>query len=357
MPINLVVDKGREAKVEPHIDRWFEDGRFPVVARQIHVGDYAICDGPDRVLAIIERKTLADYAATMKGERANNHLKMTAARAEDPHIQLFYIVEARQAFPADKTSFSRLPYGAIRKRIDTLRINHGIDAVLTKDADDTARKLYEWCEQYERREKALRGEVNLETGAPSYAAGLEPRPPLELPPAAEGGDADGEPVAGPSAVPATLTTKVATPDCDAVAACWGKLSSISVHTGRHLSNTVAMADFIQPDCDIVVDDLRSVKGRRLPPNAYKMLRQLRTASVDPKEAPAKLLSGVTGISPDSAVRILQALADDGTTLAEVLKGEEPEKKLAEVNIGANGKPRRLGKRAEAIVRLYRWRPE
>jgi ERCC4-type nuclease len=105
---------------------------------RITVGDFAfIYKG--RIIAVIERKTLADLAASIKDGRMNNHAKLSHASALT-NCCIIYIIEGPQ-FPHLAKKFGRIPFKALQGKIDSLRFRHNSKIIWTKNCDHTANRL------------------------------------------------------------------------------------------------------------------------------------------------------------------------------------------------------------------------
>lgn len=107
---------------------------------QMTTGDYAITVD-DRIVAIIERKTLTDYAASFKDGRINNTQKLLAMRAETG-CRVIYIVEWEQKSPPKLDSYyGGIKYANIEANMDHMAIRDGIQFITTHNAEETAQRL------------------------------------------------------------------------------------------------------------------------------------------------------------------------------------------------------------------------
>lgn len=111
----------------------------------INVGDFQIVKN-DKIVAVIERKTLKDYAASIKDGRTGNLVKLTEAR-ELTNCQIFYIIEGPMR-PQDTTRFGGMPYKSIRNSITRLMIMHDVHVLHTKGPEDTIAELVHLCGIY-----------------------------------------------------------------------------------------------------------------------------------------------------------------------------------------------------------------
>lgn len=116
-------------------------------------GDYAIVynNGTiQRIVDIIERKTLEDYAASIKDGRLSNMEKLLEARAHTGcNIKL--IIEG-PAFPDDETVFGGIPYKSIAASILNMQVRYNIIVLYTKSQYGTAIKLEKLVASYEHIE-------------------------------------------------------------------------------------------------------------------------------------------------------------------------------------------------------------
>jgi ERCC4-type nuclease len=132
----LAVDN-RERKILAHTN---ELNEIKWEAKQLTVGDYAWHrDG--ELIALAERKTLEDYAASLKDGRANNKDKMLDLR-EKTGCRVFYIIEGPKS-PSPNAQFARIAYKCIKRSIQHLMFRDGIIIIQTVNTLDTARELVE----------------------------------------------------------------------------------------------------------------------------------------------------------------------------------------------------------------------
>lgn len=108
--------------------------------KQITIGDYAVVSPMGSILAIIERKSFADFAASLKDGRANNKSKLIALR-EQCGCRILYIIEG-PAFPGPNDCYGNIPYRYIESSIFHLMIRDQISIIYTKDTLGTAKMLH-----------------------------------------------------------------------------------------------------------------------------------------------------------------------------------------------------------------------
>jgi ERCC4-type nuclease len=135
--------------------------RIPIVMRYstIPVGDYTISfasinqedveitePAEEMILAVIERKTLADYSASMSDGRSENIGKLLALR-ELVQCKIYYLIEG-PANPSMTKQCARKDYKNILASIRHLQIKHDIAIINTKSKQTTASELFFLCEVY-----------------------------------------------------------------------------------------------------------------------------------------------------------------------------------------------------------------
>lgn len=154
MDIILVVDN-RERALKDELDKVFKlspsfiDDLCQPQYKQMEIGDYAItAQGKDgsQVLAIIERKTLADYAASIIDKRVLNIEKMAKLK-EHTNCDIFMLVEGDTSCTYEK-QFGEIKLFQIMAHMYDLQIRHKIMTILTKDKFHTVRELKFLTERY-----------------------------------------------------------------------------------------------------------------------------------------------------------------------------------------------------------------
>lgn len=123
--------------------------------KRIDIGDYIITEEYDqneenisRVLAVIERKTLADYNASFKDNRHENKEKMIKLRTETKCI-IYYLIEGPH-HPKYETKYAGISYGNILASSLDLQIQDDIHVIRTKNMNESAKLLKFMCENYAR---------------------------------------------------------------------------------------------------------------------------------------------------------------------------------------------------------------
>jgi ERCC4-type nuclease len=98
------------------------------------------------ILAVIERKSFADYAASIKDGRHENVNKLISLR-ESTKCDVFYLVEGTPN-PALSKQFGRMDYKVILGSMRRLQILKNISIIESKNIQTTARELFFLCEVY-----------------------------------------------------------------------------------------------------------------------------------------------------------------------------------------------------------------
>ena len=129
--MELIVDD-RERKVINH----FESVKIQV--RRITTGDYVFMH-IDKIIAVIERKTLADLASSIKDGRMSNNDKLIECRTHTK-CHIIYIIEGR-AYPGLDRKIGRIKYRDLQTEIDNLMFIHDVKVIWTRDPAHTARRL------------------------------------------------------------------------------------------------------------------------------------------------------------------------------------------------------------------------
>jgi ERCC4-type nuclease len=130
--MELVVDD-RERAVIIHLSKILK-----IKVERITVGDYAFVY-KEKVIVIVERKSLADLASSIKDGRMENNNKLLDAQKKHG-CQILYIVEG-SAYPNLERRIGRMPYKCLQGKLDSLLFRHNIKIIWTKDCEHTAKRL------------------------------------------------------------------------------------------------------------------------------------------------------------------------------------------------------------------------
>lgn len=136
--MELYVDD-RERAVITHIENvHVDDIKYKV--KRMTVGDYAIIYR-DYIMIIIERKTWADLASSLRDGRASNINKLLKTR-ETTGCQLVYLIEGNPC-PRPSQLYARMPVKNLRAHLDHIAFRDGIHLVYTLNQAGTAQRLFE----------------------------------------------------------------------------------------------------------------------------------------------------------------------------------------------------------------------
>ena len=316
----LVADT-RERHVHALLKTVFDQGGKSFTVAQINTGDYLICrrlaGAPPEILAVIERKTHKDFAASLHDNRYANRHKMLDLR-DRTGCQLYFFVEGK-AFPRPTSRVGRVPYRSILSAMTNLMVRDGISIVQTANQMHTAQRLYEFVAAFDK------------TPVPYRA------------PAAPGGQSLPRSDSG-ALVPAELTGSIKKDDATLAIEMWACLAGVSVVTAQVLVAAYSVHDFISGR--VTREDLRALRSPANRPLTKGALRSLEALRRGKKKEQIKILSGVPGISRGMAVMIL-----DSRDLAGFLSSG-----AGEVSIRQKGRTVKLGPaRAERIRTLLTYR--
>ncbi len=276
-----MVADARERAVLPFIEAEFQAHAF--VVKQVTTADYLICrhgaveavkaveaaEAAEAVeavvLAAVERKTHADFAASFKDGRHENIKKMLALRAATG-CKLYYFVEG-PAFPATAVRFGGIPFGNILAAMTRMMVCDDIFVVQTESAAHSARRLADFVRAFDAT--ALRGAT---------------------------------PAAACLAVPGVLTARADETDGEAAVCMWARLAGVSVVTGKALTRAFTVAELAARE--VTPEQVRAVRtetGRPINQEAAESLLGVRDGS-----HAVLLVSGLRGITPAVARLLLDA---------------------------------------------------
>jgi ERCC4-type nuclease len=294
--ISLIIDT-RERAVIPFIDSTIISYHHQI--KQITVGDFAICCG-NKLLAVFERKTLADFAASLQDSRYDNVKKMIKVR-EDTGCQLYYIIEG-PAFPNVNKKFHHIQYSNILAAITALMVRDNIFIVHTENEMHTAKRLSDFCRGFTKYFATGGAASSAASGAAMLAAPtIGTTDDGAMGSDVMSGDATDGGATGSDVTPLdrlTLRTEPTIEEC--VINMWLQLRGISVVLAKILSSRFTIAQFMQMPLSEILD-MKTATGRKLHKDAIKSLTALRGGSID---VAARLLSGIKNITVQVADSIV-----------------------------------------------------
>jgi len=129
---------------------------------QLKVGDYLITQGNNSYpLAVIERKTLADFSASIKDKRHYNYEKLLKLR-ELTNCKIFYFIEGNIEDLKYSSSIAGIKFFNLYSSFLSLQIKYDIHIIYTKNETDTARKLKLLAEKMAIL--FIKGEITIKAG-------------------------------------------------------------------------------------------------------------------------------------------------------------------------------------------------
>lgn len=134
----LIIDD-REREVVPFIEKVCHIYNISYKIERLAAGDYAIMYN-GHILAIIERKTWKDMAASIKDGRSKNVDKLKSVALETKCV-IFYFVEG-VLHPNPKQKTGRIPYKNLISHMDHLQIRDNIHLIQTRNKEATAHRLF-----------------------------------------------------------------------------------------------------------------------------------------------------------------------------------------------------------------------
>lgn len=291
--------------------------------KQITTGDYVIIAPNGTILAVIERKSLVDFAASLKDGRCNNKQKLIALR-QQTGCRILYIIEGPN-FPDPDDYFGNISYKHIQSSIFHLMIRDSIGIIQTRDTLHTA--------------KILAAIVCSMDSLIHKDEGLDeiPEVPIET-------IISNHQTNSIEEITSILTKKYEKTDYDVVREMWGCFPGISVESADEYSKYWSIADIV---CSKVpqehIKNFKLASGRAIGRKALKSLTHI------PKLIEVRLLSTIPGISHATATEI-----NSYTILPQLLTYNL--NKISNIKVGKT--KRNLGdSRAQKILRCFNYKYE
>lgn len=255
-----------------------DNGGIPVYSVQLTVGDFAIVY-KGQILAIVERKSWADMAASLRDGRSKNITKLRKART-DLRARIYYLLEGRR--PARNSLVGRVPMKAITSHLRHIQGHpEGVGMLFSRNLEDTPLELQDLAASMLTLKSG-------EFGAPSEdcestAAGGDPAA-IMMTPMEETPDHIGmlSAVRGIAAHSATVLFDMG-------------ITLPALHLALHKTPTDVTPEIWQR-----VLAARHKDGKRVI-SQHKVVRStIANLSNGGKKMPARILAAVSGISPKSA---------------------------------------------------------
>ena len=128
----------RERSVIQFVNKFSEKYHIDYKVKRMTTGDYAIIHG-NQIIAIIERKTYADLAASFRDGRSNNKNKLLKLRSESSCV-IIYLIEG-PAFPDNNDLFGNIPYKHLVSHLDHLVLRDNIQIQTTFSPEHSAERI------------------------------------------------------------------------------------------------------------------------------------------------------------------------------------------------------------------------
>lgn len=304
MDIKLIIDD-RERAVTLHKE---DLNNINYEITRLTTADYVVVNASTgTAIAAIERKSLEDFAASIKDGRSENIKKLCDFRAKSG-CRIIYLIEG-DAFPRQDKQYAHIAYKTIESAIFHLIARDNICVIRTKDTVDTAKTLVRFVQSM----KTLKEEFE---------------PITELPTEIKVGNAE---------LTQMITEKHVRNDIDIVRDMWASFKGISLSKSDEYINRWSLSDLFKGW--ITRDSIIAMKysnGRAID---KKIANELFAPSHITQR---KILSQIPMISYQATEVILSNM-----NLRELISLDQ--EKLSKVRY--NDK-KCIGKHAAAIIRLF-----
>lgn len=323
----LIIDT-RERNVTRHSH---ELSAIPHEIKQITTADYVVCH-EDMILIAIERKSLEDFAASIKDGRSDNKKKLLSLR-EKTGCTIVYIVEG-DAFPRPNDCYGNIPYKFIESHIFHLMVRDNITVLRTQDTLGTASTLVRLVQSMNTLAPKLDYWERCELWrTPSNNAQNTSDPESN-----NGTNNNNEPLD----IMAELTKKHVRSDHEIARELWSCFPGIATETADEYASRWSIADIVCeriPRADIA--NFKMASGRKIS---------------------KKVVNSLTGINNPIEVRLLSCIEGISVATAKELMSERSLKSLlsygvAGISMCKVGKSKKsIGdERAQRIIRLFNYK--
>jgi hypothetical protein len=337
-----LVSDTRERNVHSFIKDLFSAAGVSCVTAQINTGDYLICsrvgDEAPKVHAVVERKTLSDFAASFRDGRYGNISKMLHMR-QSCGCQLYFFVEG-PAYTSPSRKISHTPYSNILSAMTLMMVREGVHVVQTENEMHTAKRLLDFVQAFSRTPDYYRPlivDAVVNSAAVDSAAVDSAVVDSAVVDSAVGGAAPNNNTDIPEGllgvIPKTLEEQVL--------AVWSRIHGVSIVSARTLAENFTILDLMKGRISLdALDNIRLPTGSKLNGKAKKSIIAIIQNNNDGKV----LLEGIIGLSRNLVSQLLQ-----NRSLAELL--ELPIENIETQQKG--GRHVRLGKvKAQRINKVF-----
>lgn len=277
---------------ERHVIRHQSElGDINVETKQITTGDYVVISPAGAIIAIIERKSLVDFAASLKDGRHDNKRKLEELR-NSTGCRIIYIIEGPE-FPGPNDLFGNIPYRYIQSSIFHLMVRDCISVIRTKDTLHTARTLVQFVQSMNNLVRGNGQVMEMDVAQPH-------RDNIDLIIAAGNDSTVGigdTTIVTPIEIAAELTKKHEKMDTDIIRELWACFPGISVESASEFMGKYSIADIICKRAQ-GIENFKLSSGRKISKKAANSLLR------PDKLVEIRLLSTIPGISRRTALDIL-----------------------------------------------------
>lgn len=254
---------------------------------QITTGDYVVCN-EGTILVVIERKSLDDFAASLKDGRHQNKRKLVELR-DATGCRIMYIIEGPE-FPEPTSCWGNIPYKHIESSMFHLMIREGVTILRTRDTLGTAKALARFVVSMDNLCAQDDDIGHAGTAAPG---------PLVTGPAATCPDL--------TVSLALLTAKHDKTDHEVAREMWSVLPGISVESADEYMKRWSLADVVNGLTRATVSTMKLATGKSIGKKALDSIISC------PRATQIRMLGSVPGVSAATAVKMLT-----DTTLKDLL---------------------------------------
>ncbi len=266
----LIIDT-RESAVTLHKE---EMSTINHVIDKVEIGDYCVVSPSGTIMAIIERKSLTDFAASFKDGRSENIQKMIDLRSKT-NCRILYIIEGK-AFPQPTDMFANIPYANIESSMFHISVRDGVTFLYTQNTLSTAKMLVRFMKSMDTLTKD--GDVDI---------GVVPTPNMSA-----SGACDYNAIE-------LLKEKYQMTTLDVVRNMWGCFNGIKAASADNYIYTWTIKEIItQQVSKETISSFRLNNGKLITAKTVKGLLS-NTPTLE-----RKLLSSIMGISPATATEML-----------------------------------------------------
>lgn len=331
----LIVDT-RERNVLRHAKE-FEDVSYEV--KQITTADYVVTCG-NNIVAAIERKSLEDYAASIKDGRSDNKKKLIELRKKTG-CALIYIIEG-DAFPRPNACYGNIPYKFIESSIFHLTVRDRITILQSADTLGTAGLLARFVKSMDTlADKVDFDEINTaNTGLSTKGTDGADTAGTKGADGTNGADStNGTEI---SDIHAELTRRHVRTDHEVSRELWSCFPGISVETADEYSKVWSIADIV---CE------------RIPRADIQKFKMANGRTIS-----KKVVNSLTGLTPPIEVRLLTCIEGVSTQTAKEITAERSLRALlgygtAGISMCKVGKSKRSfgDEKANRLLRLFNYK--